>query len=248
MSLSSHTRTAFSNDELSALKVWQAPDVSGKKVEDVAIDIAAQPVLTVDEIEAMQKQAYEEGFARGQADGYKVGYEEGHAVGLEAGEVEGIEQGKVKGYNENQYLLQEQVVRFIPLLEALGQPLEVLDEQVEKSLVQLVILIAKHVIQKELQLAPENITEIVRATVKLLPVAQQKISLTLHPDDAALLREGLLLQDDDIKWAINESADITPGGVLVDTAISHIDASIENKLSEIINAILVEADISPEGD
>jgi len=227
----------FSEADLSELEVWEVPDVSGKKKPKVKKEEAA-PVLTVSEIEVMQKQAYDEAFKAGKQKGYDAGYSEGHAIGVEAGEVEGITQGKLQGYEENKYLLQEQVVQFIPLLEALSHPLESLDEQVEKSLIHLVVLMAEHVIHKELQLDPKQIGLIIKESVKLLPVSQHKISLTLHPDDALLLKDAVILQESDFEWVVHENAELTRGGVVINTTTSHIDATIEKKLSEITESVL----------
>ncbi|MCF7972056.1 MAG: flagellar assembly protein FliH, partial [Methylococcaceae bacterium] len=136
------------------------------------------------------------------------------------------------------HLLQAQVARFIPLLESLSEPFEQLDEQVEQAIAQLAIIIAKQVVRRELKLDPKQIVAVVKETVKALPVARQKITLVLHPEDAELVRESLSLDADAPVWLIEENPLFTRGGCIVSTDTSHIDATVENKLATIIAAVL----------
>ncbi|NOQ15472.1 MAG: flagellar assembly protein FliH [Methyloprofundus sp.] len=232
--MSSSKGRFFSDDELDALSLWDAPDVSRAKSEDIALEDTSSPILTVDEIEAMQNQAYQEAFAKGKEAGYSAGFAEGKELGSKEGKAEGLEQG----YAENKHLLQEQVVRFIAILESLSAPLEQLDERVEESLVQLAVMIAKQIVRRELKIDSGQIVAVVKEAVKALPVARQKITLSLHPDDAAMVREAMSLDEDAPAWAVNEDPLLTRGGCLVTTDTSNIDATVENKLATIIATIL----------
>ncbi|MDF1583766.1 MAG: flagellar assembly protein FliH [Methyloprofundus sp.] len=232
--MSSSKSQVFSQDELDSLSLWDVPNVLGHRSEEISLDDAASPVLTVEQIEAMQAQAYDEAFAKGKEEGYAVGFAEGKELGVAEGKAEGLEQG----YAENKHLLQEQVARFIPLLESLTEPFAQLDEQVEASIARLAIIIAKHVVRRELKLDPKQIIAVVKESVKALPVARQKITLVLHPDDAELVRESLSLDADAPTWAIEEDPLLTRGGCIVSTETSHIDATVENKLSTIIATVL----------
>lgn len=232
--MNSSKSNVFSRDELEALSLWDVPDVSGAKSEDISLEDTVSPVLTVDEIEAMQTQAYDEAFAKGRQEGYAEGFSEGKEIGLQEGKAEGLEQG----YAENKHLLQEQVARFIALLETLSEPLEQLDEEVEQSLVQLAILIARQIVRRELKLDSGQIVAVVKETVKALPVAHQKITVSLHPDDASLVRAAMSLDADAPAWTLNEDPLLTRGGCLVTTDTSHIDATIENKMAAIIASVL----------
>ncbi|CAK0751775.1 flagellar assembly protein FliH [Gammaproteobacteria bacterium] len=55
---------------------------------------------TVKEIEAISKDAYDEGFERGQQEGKTQGIEQGHAEGLAKGLEEGVKQGQEQGHAE----------------------------------------------------------------------------------------------------------------------------------------------------
>jgi len=70
----------FTASELESLRLWSMPDVSGadsRESETVELEEELTPILTVDEIEAMQKQAYDEAFAQGKMHGFQQGFDEG---------------------------------------------------------------------------------------------------------------------------------------------------------------------------
>ena len=215
--------SGFSPSELESLSVWRMPDVP---VKSEAVDSAENknfepwpmPVLTVDEIEAMQKQAYDEAFAQGKEDGYSQGFNEGSR----------------QGYEENVQALQKKATEFASLLESLSQPFKVLDAEVEKELVKLAIGIATQIIRREIKLDPGQVIAAVREAIKVLPLSSQKISLHLHPEDAELVRSALSLDEMSPAWRIVEDPLITRGGCKVDTEVSHIDATVENRLAAVI--------------
>jgi flagellar assembly protein FliH len=215
--------SGFSPSELASLSVWRLPDVP---ITSETLDFAGvenftpppMPVLTVDEIEAMQKQAYDEAFAQGKQDGYR----------------DGFNNGSRQGYEENVQALQKKAMEFVDLLDSLNQPFKVLDAEVEKELVRLAIGIATQIIRREIKLDPGQVIAAVREAIKVLPLSSQKISLHLHPEDAELVRSALSLDEISPAWRIVEDPLITRGGCKVDTEVSHIDATVENRLAAVI--------------
>jgi flagellar assembly protein FliH len=213
----------FSPSELESLSVWRMPDVpvTSEAVEPVKnknFEAMAMPVLTVDEIEAMQKQAYDEAFAQGKEEGYSQGFDEGSR----------------QGYEENVQTLQKKTMAFDRLMDSLSQPFKVLDAEVEKELVKLAMAIATQIIHREIKLDPRQVIAAVREAIKVLPLSSQKISLHLHPEDVELVRSALSLDDLSPAWRMVEDPLITRGGCKVNTEVSHIDATMENRLAAVI--------------
>lgn len=223
--MSSSKTNRFSPSELEALRLWSMPDVSTDSAEPETEELGDDEptaILTVDEIEAMQKQAYDEAFAQGKMHGFQQGFDE----------------GSKKGYQENLHLLQSQAAQLTTLLESLSQPFESLDEEVEHELVKLVIAIATQLIRREIKLDPGQIVATIREAVNVLPLASQKISLKLHPEDAELVRLALALDEASQSWSIFEDPLITRGGCKVDTETSHVDATLEHRLAAVIANLL----------
>lgn len=234
--MNSSKTTGFSASELAALKLWSVPDVRGAieaeadaDVDDnaavisepVDFEVEPTPVLTVEEIEAMQKQAYDEAFTQGE----KAGFQQGYEAGLN------------QGQEESQRLMHQQAAEFTSLLEALNEPFKLLDEEVEKELVMLAIGIATQIIRREIKMDPGQVVAAVREAIKVLPLSSQKISLHLHPEDADLVRSVLSLDEMSPAWTVVEAPLITRGGCQVDTDFSHIDATVENRLAAVIAGV-----------
>jgi flagellar assembly protein FliH len=221
--MNSFKTSGFTPSELASLSVWRMPDVP---VKSEPVDLAEaqnfeplpMPVLTVDEIETMQKQAYDEAFAQGKKDGYSQGFNE----------------GSKQGYEENVQALQKKATEFVSLLESLSQPFKDLDAEVEKELVKLAMSIATQIIRREIKLDPGQVIAAVREAINILPLSSQNIGLHLHPEDAELVRSALSLDEMSPAWRIVEDPLITRGGCKVDTEVSHIDATVENRLAAVI--------------
>lgn len=226
--MNSYKTPEFSPAEMESLNVWRmpmpdAPAKSGpeRMAGNQSFEPLPMPVLTVTEIEAMQKQAYDEAFAHGKKEGYSQGFDEGSR----------------QGYEENVQAMQKKTAQFTRLLESLSQPFKALDAEVEKELVSLAIGIAAQIIRREIKLDPGQVIAAVREAKKVLPLSSQKISLHLHPEDAELVRSALSLDEMSRAWGIVEDPLITRGGCKVDTEVSHIDATVEARLAAVIATI-----------
>ena len=142
---------------------WEMPDVSDAVARSAPAattpDLPPQP--TVRELEAIEQQAREEGYAAGKAEGLAAGQQQ----------------------------MREQMARLDALYVAASRPLQALDEQTEVELARLATVMAKRVIANELRLAPELIEQAVRQAVSALPAATRDLRVHLHPDDLALLHE-----------------------------------------------------------
>lgn len=238
MSLS---RGRFTEAELDSLSLWDTPDFfnpDGSVNPDRLEEVAHAPILTVEEIEAMQKQAYEEAFAQGGNEGRTQGYQEGFPQGLEEGRQQGYQEGYRQGMEETRQLQRQQAAEFVSLMESLNEPFKNLDGEVEKQLVDLAIAIASHLVRRELKLDPGEVIAVVRAAVNVLPVAAQKITLHLHPLDAGLVKTSLALTDAITSWSIIEDPLMTQGGCKVATDVSYVDATVEKRLAQVIAMVL----------
>jgi flagellar assembly protein FliH len=238
---SSSNRPRFTDSELESLRLWATPNfgADGKyeeviEEEEEAILVEEEPPvpqLTVEEIEAIQQQAQAEGFAVGKEEGYKQGFVE----------------GSKKGYDENVHLIEVRTNQLVTLLESLSEPFKHLDDRVEHALANLAVKIAKQILHREIELDSGQVIAAVKAAVNALPIASQNITIHLHPEDAELVRFNLGLNDSPSAWQIIEDPSITRGGCKVDSDVSHVDATIENRLGTVLESLFGE-DFIPEED
>lgn len=165
--------------------------------------------LTAGRLEALQKEAHDEAFRRG--------YDEGLAAGREE--------------------LARRTVRLDELLGALARPFEELDETLEKQVVKLSMSVVKQLFRRELREEPGHVVGVVREALQMLPAASRDISVTLHPDDAALVRDTLSPTEGARAWSIVEDPLVARGGCKVTTPDSEIDARAESRLNALIASI-----------
>jgi flagellar assembly protein FliH len=237
---------SFSEEELKALGLWEISTHFGHKPKPVVKEVPVQrpkaPQLTVEEIEQVQKQAYDEAYQQGQKDGYDKGFDEGKKAGHKAGYQEGYtlgqKEGSEKGYQDNLHLLRKQAGEFVHLMESLAEPFKELDDAVEQQLLYLVTALVKQIVRHEIKSSPEQILAVIHEAVHALPIASQKITLSLNPADAELVKKSLSPEDISAGWHVIEDAQVTQGGCRVKTTSSRIDLTVEQRFKTIVSNML----------
>jgi len=151
-------------------------------------------------------------------------------------EEEGYQQGLVRAQQETEELQR----RLLHLIEFFEHPLRSLNEDIEHQLTQLAVALAQQLVRRELKVEPGEIIGLIRDSVKLLPGNTRNISIQLHPEDARLVRSALSLEtsDDEHSWKLIEDPMITRGGCQINAAPSAINATLENRLSELAASVL----------
>lgn len=199
---------------------WDMPSVNGKPIQ------ARRAGRTVNELEEVERRAYEEAFAKGREDGLARARQESQ-VALD----------QLKG----------QIASMDRTLGLLAQPLQQMDAEVEQQLAALSLMIARQLVRRELQLDPAQVIAIIRETVALLPVAARDVRVHLHPQDAAVVRECLAAPAADRAWNIIEDPVMGRGGCRVTTDTASIDARLETRINAVAVAVLGEERAAERG-
>ncbi|MDX9741496.1 MAG: FliH/SctL family protein [Gammaproteobacteria bacterium] len=189
---------------------WQAPVMGQTHSPSQAPEARAPALPTAEQIERIQREAWEEAYARGRQEG------------MEKGMAEARQQAK----------------RLAEALDVLAHPLRELDERVVEEVVAMTLAIARHLVRRELRTDPGQIVGVVQQAAAALPVAAQRLRVTLHPDDAAIVREVLGDEQGPAAWEIIEDPALTRGGCRIETEHSRIDASVERRLAVIAAELL----------
>lgn len=166
-------------------------------------------VPTAEELEALRRAAYEEGFREGHADGTRRGYASGAAA------------------------VEAQRTALANLAQQLTAPLADVDEAVIQAISELAILVARHLVRRELKTNPGEIVGVVRETMRHLPLAPRAARIRLHPEDVDLVQTAFALGDDERGWRLEPDPLIARGGCIVETEVSRIDATVEARLAAI---------------
>ncbi|PKM06137.1 MAG: flagellar assembly protein FliH [Gammaproteobacteria bacterium HGW-Gammaproteobacteria-4] len=165
--------------------------------------------------------------------------EEGHAQGL----LEGRAAAKLE--------LTQQVARLTAILGALARPLDDVDVEVEQDIAQLAMAVARQLIRRELKTSPDEVIASVREALAALPAAARDVRVSVHPDDALLIRSHLGEAHAAGSWQLLDDPLISRGGCVINTDHSRIDARVETRLARVVGAVLGGqrlADEKPDSD
>jgi flagellar assembly protein FliH len=182
--------------------------------EEIAIE-AVKP-LTLDELEAIRQDAYNEGFSAGEKDGF-------HA-------------GQLKSRQEAEVALQARLQQMETLMQALMDPIAEQDAQLEQSIVTLVSHLCQQVIRRELGIDSSQIRMVLREALKLLPMGANNVRIHINSQDFEQVRALKERHQED--WRILEDESLLPGGCRVETEHSRIDASVETRMAQAIKQLL----------
>jgi flagellar assembly protein FliH len=186
---------------------WNLPSFA--ESTSIDMDIGNVKVPTAGDLEKLQEQALQEASKRG--------YEDGFSKGIKAAEAQ----------------IAQKVKSLQSIMQSLVNPYEEFDERVENEITSLAIQMSKQLIRRELKAGAGQVVGVVQEALTALPSSSQNIKLFLHPEDAELVKSALSLEDE-ARWEVVEDPVVTRGGCRVETDVSTIDATVENRLLAII--------------
>ena len=189
-------------------------------------EIVPQVVLpSVEEIEAMREAARQEGYLQGLQEGREQGYAEGRAQGY----ADGAEAGQIESAAELENMRS--------VAATFGDAVAAADETIAADVLELALRLARGMVRTAFEVRPDLIVPIVREAIGYLPVLQQPALLSLHPEDALIVRQGMADELTKGGWRIIEDATIARGGCKVETASNQIDAQAQARWHRLTHAL-----------
>lgn len=183
--------------------------------------VAAIPMPTAEELEAIRTAAHDEGYA----EGLEAGQAEGHAAGYE----EGLALGRAEAAEELEHLRR--------LATTFGDAVNEADAAITNDVLELALHLARGMVRTAFDVRPDFIIPVVREAIDYLPNLQQPALLILHPEDALIVKSGIGHELDKNGWRIVEDDTIARGGCRVDTASNQIDAQIAARWQRLTQAL-----------
>jgi flagellar assembly protein FliH len=142
------------------------------------------------------------------------------------------EEGYSAGYAAGRAAAQEEATRIGDAAAKLDRALAGFDQQVGEELVALAMEIARQVLRREVIARPEIILDVVREALLELP--HQHAAIYLHPDDAALVRNGVGEALAHAGHRINEDPNLKRGDCVIETGGSQLDATVATRWRRVI--------------
>ena len=159
-------------------------------------------------------------------------YQQAREEGKTAGYQEGMEQAKHNTLVEIEHLRM--------LIVSLEQELKQIDQSMAQNLLTLAVDLARKVTSHALEIKPELILPIVEEALRQLSAVSQPIRLTLHPNDAARIRNYLENHPAHPKWHIHEDTQIEPGGCRIESSGCEIDATLTTRWQRTLEPLGLE--------
>jgi len=200
-------------------------DVSGAVAN--AKDDRSPGLMTAEQIERIQNQAYKEA--------YEAGFSKGREDGMASGKAQIV---------HNSQLLDN-------LLQSLAQPFEKLDSDVMQQLVSLSTAITRQLVRRELKIDASQIVGVVQEALTVLPVGSRGVKVCLHPDDMKIMRETFSNTGAEKNWELVGDPGLSRGDCRILTETSLIDATLDKRLAAIASQLLggdreTDKNLSPE--
>ncbi len=197
-----NTSRVLHDDELNRIsQVWWRDSGSQPEAKSATVAPSAPSEKPRDSVE---REAYQRGFAEGQATGKEQA----------AAELKPI------------------VDRMAQTLAELTTVRSRLRREAEKDLLKLAIAIARRVLHRELTIDPESIEGVIKVAIEKLQ-SRDLCRVRVHPDQAPAIRASFERFSNSHKVELVADPSLQIGDVMFETATGTLDASIESQLQEI---------------
>lgn len=195
------------------------------------------PAEVLAEIQRLREAAQNRGHAEGYAAGHAQGLEAGMREGRERGEREGHEAGYAAGHAEGLEIATAEAERLRQLVQACAASIESIEASTGDALVGLALSVAEQVLRSTLAAEPERILDLVRDVVHVDGSAQGILRLRLHPEDVDLVDQYLQQEPTVSQWRLQADPAIERGGCIVETALGHIDATLQTRWQRVVSTL-----------
>lgn len=216
-------------EEIDEVAAWRFANVDGSPhADEVVMPPPPSPEAIAADADALRRQSYEEGYA----DGHEGGCEETKAA-LE---------------EPTKAATREATQRFDALLADMQQRLNAIQEEMAQTVLAMACDLARQVVRRELSIDPESVKPIVAEAVGQLIGDAQAVTVRLHPDDFAALEAGWSTPPEPGSPRFVPDPAITPGGCLVETPGSVVDATLEKRWARTIANLGISSAWEPADD
>jgi flagellar assembly protein FliH len=218
-------------EQLTAYQRWELGSIDSGSLQPGSIELPSEPppsappepepvlsvaMPTAEDLERIQREAWQEGYDLGVEEGRKAGYEEGYNTGEVHAE------------------------RLRQLAEALQVESLRQDDAIAREVLDLALYVAQQVLRVTIQARPQSILVVIREALKSLPTLSGHHKVVVHPVDAGIVREWLAREHGHLSWKVVEDEQMSPGGFRFESAHNELDASMETRWREVAGCLGTE--------
>ncbi len=158
---------------------------------------------------------------------------------------QGFEQGRKDGEDFGRRQYEARVSRLEKLIDSIRNRADALVGRHERQIVRLVMEIARHVVGREIETAPDVIFDSIKAAMAMV-VAGTTVDIHINPEDFDYIGDrwqDYLDGNKGINVKFTQDAAVTRGGCLIETGFGLVDATVEGRMQAVhdeINRVLNE--------
>lgn len=160
-------------------------------------------------------------------------HQQAHEEGYQAGFAEGVEAAR----QQRDAALSEELRQLQALMDPVAEAMREFEQVVSEDLLALALEIARQMLRQAIRVKPDLVLPVVHGALESLPQNTPHPHLHLHPEDAALVRSAMQSEIALGGWKIVEDQRVARGGCRIETPVSEIDATVENRWKRIAAAL-----------
>lgn len=195
------------SNELAGAVRWTAPGLEPPPPPEPVPELPAPP--SVEELQAIEEAAREQGYADGLA--------RGHAEGFATGQAE----------------VRRLVAQIEGILDGFTRPLSRLDDEVSEALAELAVRVAGSLLGPAYSADPALLADLVREALDAVGTSQRDVELRLHPDDMGVLYPHLAGLDG---VRLTNDSTLARGELRVHSESVRIDGTLAARLQAVLES------------
>lgn len=216
----------LSDAKTHSITAWQLPKIEND-IEPNAINEETSHFIDIDMLQHKQH------FTANNAQPLMQANTNEYATAKEQGYQDGYQIGKQEAEAQYAQTLAEDKAALTSLIQQLQKPFDEVQQQIEKEVAELAILIAEKMLFEQLTISPQRILPIVKEALQLLPSNDLVIELYFNQEDYNVMLEHLqVLENYNYKLHIDET--LLRGSVKIVSEKSDVDLSLQQRMQQLI--------------
>lgn len=163
---------------------------------------------------------------------------------IQAAHADGYAAGYARAEADLTAHVQEARAQILALIEQTRAQALVLDADVAAQVIELSTTLARQIVRAELDARPHAIADVVHEGLAMISEAVSRVTLHLHPEDAALV--GSEIRNYDERVHIVEDITLERGGCRFQTTHGDIDATVTRRFAQAVAALGVPTGAPPD--
>lgn len=217
-------------EEIDAVAAWSFSSMdAGQTVPAPLAEPEPEPQPPID-LELMLQEARQQAYAEG--------FQHGHDAGSQ--ETRDALEAVIRRSAE------ETAVRMGQLLHSMGDQLIAAEQHIARQILELSCDLARQVVRQELKVNTRHLRAVIGEALEQMVEDGLPATVRMNPEDLALMKGALLETLGENAPELVADPDISPGGCLIQSPSSVVDATIEKRWARAVGNLGLSLDWNPE--